>query len=111
MNVFTGIVTIILLSTYFQVGSSAPNLSSTECSVGPISAAPQHSGPALPVVTAGEVPLYPPLARVAGVEGNVRLQVTTDGQRVIGTHIEDGNGALARSAEANVKTWRFARHK
>jgi hypothetical protein len=39
---------------------------------------------------AGQVPLYPPLARVANVEGVVHLKVTTDGHRVVDAHVEDG---------------------
>jgi hypothetical protein len=71
----------------------------------------QQSSIALPRVASAQVPLYPPLARVANVEGVVHVKVTTDGHRVVSTRIEDGNKLLADSAEDNAKTWQFALHE
>lgn len=61
------------------------------------------------VVNAG-VPFYPPLARAARVEGTVVLKVTTDGERVLETHIEKGNALLGQAADQNLRTWRFRAH-
>jgi outer membrane biosynthesis protein TonB len=69
-----------------------------------------HAEVSLPRVASAVVPLYPPLARVANVEGVVRLTAETDGHKVIGVRVLDGNKLLADAATANVKTWRFAEH-
>jgi hypothetical protein len=70
-------------------------------------AQPQHP---LPTVTSGEMPLYPDLPRKAAIEGKVVLRVTTDGERVTDIKVEDGQPMLAKAAEANLRTWHFARH-
>ena len=59
----------------------------------------QDSKVALPMVAGAAVPLYPPLARVARVEGVVHVKITTDGHRVIATQVQDGNKMLAAAAE------------
>lgn len=64
----------------------------------------------LPTLKSGEMPLYPPLARLAHIEGNVKLRVSTDGERVTGVSVEEGQPMLAKAAEANVKTWQFVNH-
>ncbi len=64
-----------------------------------------------PSVAAAAVPLYPPLARVARIEGVVHVKVTTDGHKVIATQPEDGHKILVAAAEANAKTWEFATHE
>jgi hypothetical protein len=71
----------------------------------------QESKVALPMVAGAAVPLYPPLARVARVEGVVHVKITTDGHRVIATHVEDGHKLLAAAAEENARTWQFATHE
>ena len=65
---------------------------------------------ALPMVAAASVPLYPPLAHSANMEG-VHVRVTTDGQRVQSAHAEDGPKLLAAAAEENARTWQFAVHE
>jgi len=70
----------------------------------------QSSKVALPMVTGAKVPFYPPLARAANVQGVVHVKVTTDGHRVIATHVEDGHKLLASAAEENARTWEFATH-
>jgi hypothetical protein len=70
-----------------------------------------HSKVALPMLASASVPLYPPLARTANVEGVVHVSVTTDGQRVASAHAQDGPKQLATSAEDNVRTWQFAVHE
>jgi hypothetical protein len=71
----------------------------------------QKSSVALPTVAGAAVPLYPPLARAANVQGVVHLKITTDGHRVIATHVEDGNKLLASAAVENVRTWQFSTHE
>jgi hypothetical protein len=73
----------------------------------PASGAQDHRGP--PATNIG-VPFYPPLARVANVEGVVHVKVTTNGSRVTTAHAEDGPKVLADAAEENVRTWRFLTH-
>jgi len=74
-------------------------------------AAARGSKIALPTVAFAEVPLYPPLARVARIEGVVHVKVTTDGHRVIGAEAQDGHRLLAAAAEKNARTWEFATHE
>jgi hypothetical protein len=71
----------------------------------------QQSGVARPMVLSAQVPFYPPLARVANVDGTVHVKVTTDGHRVVSTQVEDGNKLLAAAAEENAKTWQFRLHE
>jgi hypothetical protein len=71
----------------------------------------QESKVALPMVAGAAVPLYPPLARVARIEGVVHVKITTDGHRVITAHVEDGHKLLAAAAEENARTWEFATHE
>lgn len=71
----------------------------------------QSAQKTLPVVEFAAIPYYPPLARAGKVEGVVHLQVTTDGHKVIATHILDGKTWLAEAAEQNAKTWQFRSHQ
>jgi hypothetical protein len=64
----------------------------------------------LPVVSSGDLPLYPGLARVAQIEGDVRLKVTTDGKNVSDVRVESGPPMLAKAAEDNVRSWKFESH-
>ncbi len=64
----------------------------------------------LPVVKTAEMPMYPHIARVARIEGRIRLQVWTDGAKVVRVEAT-GNKLLANSAEQNVRTWLFYPHK
>jgi Gram-negative bacterial TonB protein C-terminal len=66
---------------------------------------------ALPMVAGATVPLYPPLARAANVQGVVHVKINTDGHRVSATHVEDGHKLLAAAAEENARTWQFATHE
>src|SRR5882762_2968741 len=61
---------------------------------------------ALPMVASASVPLYPPLAHTANIEGVVHVRITTDGQRVKIAHAEDGPKLLAAAAEENAITTR-----
>jgi len=51
-----------------------------------LATAAQESKVALALVARAAVPLYPPLARAAHIEGVAHVKVTTDGHRVIATH-------------------------
>jgi hypothetical protein len=64
----------------------------------------------LPVVKSGDMPFYPPLLRIAQVEGEVDLRVTTDGSGVVSVTSEYGNLLLAKAAQDNVRTWKFEKH-
>jgi len=64
----------------------------------------------LPVVTDAAVPFYPPFARLAHIEGVVRLQISTDGEKVSLVEILEGQPILGLAAKENVKTWRLSRH-
>jgi outer membrane biosynthesis protein TonB len=67
--------------------------------------------PELPVLRSAPMPLYPPLARQARIEGAAEMKVWTDGASV--TKVE-GSGAhkmLIEAATENIKTWRFFVHE
>jgi len=66
---------------------------------------------ALPDITHYENPAYPPLARQARIQGDVRLAVTTDGHSAVGIEVKAGHPLLAQSAVSDVRTWAFVDHK
>jgi outer membrane biosynthesis protein TonB len=70
----------------------------------------QQSATNLPQVTEHATVGYPPLARQARIQGNVRLQVTTDGHVVTGVVVEEGHPLLAQAATQNISTWKFEDH-
>jgi len=67
----------------------------------------QQATESLPVVTGAYVPLYPPLARQAHIEGEVKLEVSTDYDHVASVSVVNGQPMLAQAARDNVKTWHF----
>jgi hypothetical protein len=69
--------------------------------------AQSHGDSGLPTVTGATVPLYPPIARVASLQGTVVLLVTTSGNKVESTKILSGHPLLAQAAESNIRTWTF----
>ncbi len=71
----------------------------------------QQSSESLPVVVTASVPFYPPAARVAHIEGTVRLRIATDGKMVSAITVQSGPPMLATAAEENVRTWHFKEHK
>jgi hypothetical protein len=80
------------------------------CSLCPMSASaqqPAESEDALPTVTTLECPTYPSSAREMRLQGMVKMQVTTDGPKVVGVKAS-GHPVLAQAAEKNVRTWKFA---
>jgi len=70
-----------------------------------------QQGLALPMVSHAEVPLYPPLARVANVSGVVHVIVTTDGHLVVTAHANEGPKPLRDAAEKNAMSWQFTTHE
>jgi hypothetical protein len=70
----------------------------------------QDSPKVLPKVVQHSVPLYPPLARQARIEGEVRVRIATDGESVQDANAETGPPLLRKAAEENVRTWKFAAH-
>jgi hypothetical protein len=61
----------------------------------------------VPTVIAAEVPLYPPLARAASVQGVVVLDVITSGDQTDSIKTLSGPKLLAVAATSNLQTWRF----
>jgi hypothetical protein len=55
-------------------------------------------------ITGAAVPLYPPLARVAKVQGIVVLQVNAEEGRISAVKILSGHRRLSDAAVANVRT-------
>ena len=53
------------------------------------------------------LPLYPDGARIAGLDGEVQVEVTLKAGKVAATHVLAGDRALAAAAVANLQTWTF----
>jgi hypothetical protein len=70
----------------------------------------QEKSNVLPTVTAFECPKYPSKAESMGLQGMVRMQVTTDGHAVSDAKVTSGHPVLAPDAIKNVRTWKFADH-
>jgi outer membrane biosynthesis protein TonB len=64
-----------------------------------------------PILTASELPLYPPAAIAARVSGTVALSLTTDGRKVSRIEIIQGPPMLVQAARQNVQTWEFEAHE
>lgn len=71
----------------------------------------QHAETKLPLLIAGELPLYPLMARAARIQGIVTIRVTTDGKNVTSIDHERGPTMLVKYARENVLTWKFADQK
>ena len=56
-------------------------------------------------------PTYPPLAHQASIQGEVRVKITTDGESVRDAEAVSGHPLLRKTAEENVRTWKFAPHR
>lgn len=65
----------------------------------------------MPTIAGGAVPLYPPLARAAKVQGVVHVKITTDGLRVVSAQAEEGPRLLVNAAEESARTWQFSKHE
>jgi len=74
------------------------------------SALGQEPNEVLPKVVQHAEPVYPPLARQARIEGEVRVKVTTDGESVCDAEGETGHPLLRKAAEENTRTWKFVAH-
>jgi hypothetical protein len=70
----------------------------------------QEPTPALPMVSAAPVPLYPILARHTNTQGVVHVKIRTDGHKVIEAHAEETNKLLSAAAEDNAMNWQFSAH-
>lgn len=70
----------------------------------------QETPKPLPEVVEHATPIYPPLARQARIQGQVRLRVTTNGHVVTGVAVTEGHPLLVQSPEDNVRTWKFVDH-
>lgn len=73
--------------------------------------AAQSRNVTLPTVADAKVPLYPPLARAARIQGAVQVRVTTDGHRVVSAAAESRPKILAAAAEDSTRSWQFATHE
>jgi imidazolonepropionase-like amidohydrolase len=69
------------------------------------------SDPALPVVISAATPSFPHLANQMNVHGDVRLRVSTDGEKVISFADESGPALLRQTTEGNIRTWVFEKHE
>ena len=75
------------------------------------SAFAQKAGQAVPLLSAGTMPLYPRMALASHVQGVVKIRVTTDGKKVSSLETESGPAMLVAAAKENILTWRFYAHK
>ena len=54
------------------------------------------------------MPFYPPLARVARVNGTVEVLVTVSDGVVVNTEVKSGHKLLVQATTDNINSWRFA---
>jgi len=62
-----------------------------------------QESPELPKVVRHEEPRYPPIARTAHVQGDVRIKIMTDGESVVNAEAEDGPPLLRKAAVDNAR--------
>jgi hypothetical protein len=55
-----------------------------------------------------DFPVYPYGARLAGIEGEVEVEVTLKEGKVVATRVLAGDRALAAAAVGNIETWTFS---
>lgn len=67
--------------------------------------------PPLPVVVSATLPSYPLPARVALLQGTVKLRVSTNGRTVSRVADVSGSPILLAEAAANIRSWVFKPHK
>jgi TonB-like protein len=72
--------------------------------------AAQQPTDVIPQVIVRTNPIYPPIARTAHIQGDVRIKVTTDGSSVVDAEVESGPPLLQKNALDSVRTWKFASH-
>ncbi len=66
------------------------------------------SGVPQPVLAHRVEPVYPPLARQSGIEGEVVLEAVVDRNgKLTGLHLDSGNSLLAAAAMRAVEQWRY----
>ena len=102
INVLRGLMVGSLLGAQLLFSTSA-----LAGIVGPVDPPPDRP----PLVVSAEVPVYPDLLLKAKFDGEVRLRVTTDGDRASTIAFESGGKILFAAAEENVRTWRFEPHQ
>jgi hypothetical protein len=68
----------------------------------------ESDGAAAADVIDAAVPFYPPLARVASVQGVVIVEVTTQGRTFGSIKLISGHPLLSPAAIANLRTWVLA---
>jgi hypothetical protein len=78
------------------------------CVCGAVGSFAQTDATAMPTVTTFECPKYPSDAESMRLQGTVKLQVTTDGHQVVAVKLLSGHPVLAKAADKNVRTWKFA---
>jgi TonB family protein len=66
-------------------------------------------GPGVPDITKGRRPMYPPLARMAGVEGSVTVRFSVDASGAALVQGSEGPEGLKVAAEQAVASWAFRR--
>lgn len=59
------------------------------------------------LLQAGRMPLYPEMARRAGISGRVQLQIETEGGEVTSARVLSGDRLLAHEARRVAETWSF----
>lgn len=63
--------------------------------------------PAVPILLAADLPIYPPVWRTARLTGQVVVIVTVKEGRVVETEVKSGEPHLQVPTVSNLKTWRF----
>jgi hypothetical protein len=70
----------------------------------------QQAQPTLPVVVSASAPIYPRVAHLMHIQGEVRIRVTTDGSKIVSFADESGPAMLVQAVKDNLRTWMFNKH-
>ena len=70
----------------------------------------QQPAEVVPQATVQTNPTYPPIARTAHIQGDVRVKVTTDGTSVLSAEADSGPPLLRKASEDAARTWKFVPH-
>lgn len=67
-------------------------------------------GGSIPIVSSAKLPTYPANARIANINGTVKMKVSTDGGSVTKVISLEGPPMLVSAAKEMISEWKFLQH-
>ncbi|MDP1830562.1 MAG: energy transducer TonB [Geothrix sp.] len=68
------------------------------------------SGGSIPIISSAKLPIYPANARIANINGTVKMKVSTDGGSVAKVISLEGPPMLVNAAKEMISEWKFLQH-